>query len=364
MNSTVALIINIPTLFLLFILMYFTQALSGKRQFYGVSLNSDYFDKSEFKALDKRFKLLLTIGFVVFSIITLICIYVFKAYDASSILPILGFCLYQFLVFVHIHNNVKILKCNLALTNGDLEIEKTKVVFDTDFINEKNRIINKFSILFIAPLLVVVLVGVYGLTQYSSMPDIIPIHWGPSGAADNFTDKTFISVLSQIFMMISMAILISVTCIYSLKSRIKMSTTNVDEGKNINLYFLNRFGFAFLLMNLACQVMFIAILLAVINATDVNSFIMFSCTALIIISSIYLTYLYYKSPSKSKSASYSVDDEDSLWILGSIYNNPNDPSIFVQKRFGVGWTVNIGTTKGKVFFILPFIIILVTLMFI
>ena len=34
MNSTLALIINIPTLFLLYILTYFTQALSGKRQFY------------------------------------------------------------------------------------------------------------------------------------------------------------------------------------------------------------------------------------------------------------------------------------------------------------------------------------------
>ena len=52
MNSTLALIINIPTLFLLYILTYFTQALSGKRQFYGISLNSDYFNKDEFKNLE------------------------------------------------------------------------------------------------------------------------------------------------------------------------------------------------------------------------------------------------------------------------------------------------------------------------
>ena len=56
MNSTLALIINIPTLFLLYILTYFTQALSGKRQFYGISLNSDYFNKDEFKNLDKKYK--------------------------------------------------------------------------------------------------------------------------------------------------------------------------------------------------------------------------------------------------------------------------------------------------------------------
>ena len=38
MNSTLALIINVPILFLLYVLTYFTQALSGKRQswFYNI----------------------------------------------------------------------------------------------------------------------------------------------------------------------------------------------------------------------------------------------------------------------------------------------------------------------------------------
>ena len=58
MNSTLAVVVNIPILLLLYIMMYFTQALSGKRQFYGVSLNSDYFTKEEFKNLDKKYKLL------------------------------------------------------------------------------------------------------------------------------------------------------------------------------------------------------------------------------------------------------------------------------------------------------------------
>ena len=72
MNSTIAVIINLPMLLLLYLIMFFTQALSGKRQFYGVSLNSDYFNKKEFKSLDKKFKSLLTIGFLIFIIITLV----------------------------------------------------------------------------------------------------------------------------------------------------------------------------------------------------------------------------------------------------------------------------------------------------
>ena len=72
MNSTLASLINIPLLFLVYVMAYFTQSLSGKRQFYGVSLNSDYFKKKEFKSLDEKFKILLTIGFFVFTLITLI----------------------------------------------------------------------------------------------------------------------------------------------------------------------------------------------------------------------------------------------------------------------------------------------------
>ncbi len=364
MNSTTALLVNVPTLFLIYIMIYFTQALSGKRQFYGISLNSDYFDKEQFKALDKRFKILVTIGFIIFTIFTLVSIYGFEAYIFSSIGPILAFCLYQFAVYVYIHNNVKSLKKELALNICDLDLEKTKVIFDTEFINEKNRIIKKFSLLFVIPVIIVTLVGIYTLTQYNSMPDLIPSHWGPSGEADAFTDKSFVTVLTQVAMMVGLGFVIYISSVASLKSRAKLSVNDIEESKKVHLYYLNKFGITFFILNLATQVMFIAILLATANASSINTFILWPDIIIIILVAIYQTYLYYKSPSKSKNAVYSVDDDDSLWILGSIYNNPNDPSLFVQKRFGVGWTVNIGNTNGKIFFAIPFIIILLSLLFI
>ncbi len=364
MNSTIALIVNIPTLFLLYILIYFSQSLSGKRQFYGISLNSDYFDKDEFKALDKRFKTLVTVGFTAFTILALVCIYVFKAYEVSSILPMLGFCLYQFFVYVHIHNKIKVLKSELALNISNLDIEKTKIILDTDFLNEKNRIIKRFSIMFMIPLVIAILVGIYTLSQYSSMPDMIPTHWGPSGAADAFSEKSFIVVFGQVLMMVCVGVMIYISYIASLKSRAKLSPTSLDNSKKAHLHYLNMFGFTFLVLNIACQILLITILIATANGNNINAFIMWSCTIVIILASIYQTYLYYKSPSKSKNAVYSVDDEDSLWIFGCIYNNPNDPSFFVTKRFGVGWTVNIGSTKGKLFFAFPIIILLLSLIFI
>jgi uncharacterized membrane protein len=52
-------------------------------------------------------------------------------------------------------------------------------------------------------------------------------------------------------------------------------------------------------------------------------------------------------------------DEDSFWKGGLFYYNKNDPSIFVEKRFGVGWTLNFAHPIGYVVIFVPLLFILV-----
>lgn len=47
-----------------------------------------------------------------------------------------------------------------------------------------------------------------------------------------------------------------------------------------------------------------------------------------------------------RSTSSKVVEDDSRWILGAFYYNKNDPSFFVEKRFGMGYTVNFGNPKS------------------
>ena len=35
-------------------------------------------------------------------------------------------------------------------------------------------------------------------------------------------------------------------------------------------------------------------------------------------------------------------NDDRFWKLGVIYINPEDPALFLEKRFGIGWTMNLG----------------------
>ena len=59
--------------------------------------------------------------------------------------------------------------------------------------------------------------------------------------------------------------------------------------------------------------------------------------------------------SKDKNL-YQMESDDEKWIYGFIYYNKEDPQFLVEKRLGVGWNINMATTKGKVFTILILVI--------
>lgn len=44
-------------------------------------------------------------------------------------------------------------------------------------------------------------------------------------------------------------------------------------------------------------------------------------------------------------------DDERYWRGRIFYNNPDDPALFVPKRFGLGWTMNFGHPQSKLFLI-------------
>jgi len=52
-------------------------------------------------------------------------------------------------------------------------------------------------------------------------------------------------------------------------------------------------------------------------------------------------------------------DDDRYWYAGFFYNNPDDPAMFVPKRFGLGWTLNFGHPRARLFLITVLVLVLV-----
>jgi len=59
-------------------------------------------------------------------------------------------------------------------------------------------------------------------------------------------------------------------------------------------------------------------------------------------------------------------DDDRYWYGGLFYNNPDDPAVFVPKRYGLGWTVNFGNPVGKLVLIgtllFPLVLLILTIL--
>ena len=68
---------------------------------------------------------------------------------------------------------------------------------------------------------------------------------------------------------------------------------------------------------------------------------------LITASGIYIAFFTGQGGSRLSMGTESINksqtrNDDKFWKFGVFYTNKNDPSIFVEKRFGIGYTFNFG----------------------
>lgn len=55
-----------------------------------------------------------------------------------------------------------------------------------------------------------------------------------------------------------------------------------------------------------------------------------------------------------------VRDDNRYWKLGLFYFNPDDPAVWVEKRFGIGWTLNFARPVGWLFILGVVVLILLS----
>lgn len=184
---------------------------------------------------------------------------------------------------------------------------------------------------------------------YPQAPDIVPTHWNGQGVADAFSQKA-----PSIFMMLpGMQFLIFVVFAFSYIS-IRQAKRQIDpDNPETSLAQNNKFRHAwsiFIVANGAIMcLMFVPIQLAMLGIISSVWFIVSLVVSIAIILgwTIYLTIRYGQSGNRvnlAKSTDGSVinRNDDRYWKLGAFYVNKDDPALFLEKRFSVGWTMNYG----------------------
>ncbi|WP_325276157.1 DUF1648 domain-containing protein [Romboutsia sp.] len=67
----------------------------------------------------------------------------------------------------------------------------SKSIIDVIFINEKEKTLNKFKVLYSIPAFIAVISSIYTLVNYPNMLDMVPTHWSFTGTTDGFVEKSF-----------------------------------------------------------------------------------------------------------------------------------------------------------------------------
>lgn len=219
---------------------------------------------------------------------------------------------------------------------------------------------------YLLPLLITVGVIGYTILQYDQLPEQIPTHWGINGEADAFTEKTWMSAIQMPLVLLVMQLMFLGVNIGTKKSGIKLSATSTNASRVRQLALRKYTSWLMFFVSFLVTVLFSFFQLQSIHPDILSGTMMI--TAPIIFLAVVLIGTITFSVKIGISDKFDEDvaednitdyDEDSHWVGGLIYFNKNDPSIFVEKRFGVGWTLNFANPIGYIIFIGPLLVILI-----
>ncbi|GIP23684.1 DUF1648 domain-containing protein [Paenibacillus sp. J22TS3] len=247
-----------------------------------------------------------------------------------------------------------------------LPSKQEKLVIDTSFRTHKLVYSNWW---FLPHLLIIAANVLVALMNYDLVPNMIPMKYSMDGEVIRSVEKSHMSVLFPNVMQVVLLLLF-----YMVNRIISRSKQQLEPGKGAassqqNVLFRRRWSMYSLVSGFALILMFSFIQLSMFLQINnhIQMTVIMLVPALMILSALLLSFQTGQGGSRldnsaDKSGTMPVND-DHNWKLGNFYYNPNDPSLFVEKRMGVGWTMNYARPLAWLMLVAPFVIIILVITF-
>ncbi|WP_328294586.1 DUF1648 domain-containing protein [Kineococcus sp. NBC_00420] len=186
----------------------------------------------------------------------------------------------------------------------------------------------------------------FGVLRYPDLPDPFPTHWGGAGEPDAFAAKGFWSVFGPLVVAIGLLALLGVLTrlVHLAPVRLRADEAQplaraVAAGRTVQDLLAVT---AFLVTALVCTLCVDGWLHPARLELLVPALVVFG--AGLVVATV-VTTVGARGP-REAAATDAVDD-DRHWRGGMLYVNRDDPSLFVPKRVGVGYTINAGHPAGR-----------------
>ncbi|MDO5048006.1 MAG: DUF5808 domain-containing protein [Anaerococcus sp.] len=236
------------------------------------------------------------------------------------------------------------------LSKEDETLPKVRLV--ATGLNQDRFLYKKNTYLAYGLILVLILgLGIKIHLAYPSYPQKLAWHSDFSGNITSFTSKSYIkvqsvSILSLIFLVFTMATNYALT-----NTKLRISPDDPDRSLGNAIKMRRLWTYYCLGLSLLMTLLFQIGLSGFMKRANTRWLIILTIVLIIYALGFPLYIGIRYSIDGSRLATYDnlgYEEDDKYRILGgSIYYNPDDPSFFVEKRIGIGTTINLGTWQGK-----------------
>ncbi len=191
------------------------------------------------------------------------------------------------------------------------------------------------AMLVIAPLLTMAAVLFWTYTNWQQIPDPYPIHWGLDGQPDLWIERTPMHVYGVLGLLGGIAALLAFFG-YGFLFWARRNT-----GAQHTRY---SFPAVWIALFLGAEY-FVAASATLPLGLDIRPLELI-ILAILTASSLYLIVIGPAGGLAERRPDDNTPDE--AWKFGIFYFNPKDAALFVEKRFGLGWTINFGQARAWV----------------
>ncbi|WP_077357510.1 DUF1648 domain-containing protein [Virgibacillus halodenitrificans] len=333
------LVIQIPVYISIIFIPYWTR----KTESFGVSIPEEVYFNNELKKMRKSYAWWTGILSIVVTIVFILSATTLDTEKKISLFfsgLLILYIISSFFIYIHFHKQMKQLKDQ----NNWVKIRTQQVTINTEFRRQKLTYSNLWFIVAYVLAFIMILIT---FQLYDRIPERIPTKYNFSGEVTNWSTKSYRSVLMMPIMQIYLTSLFLFINVMIAKAKQQISTTNPEDSIRRNIIFRRRWSLYTVISGIAMSILFSAIQASFIFPINQKWLVLLSIiiSIMLTLGAILLAITTGQGGSRlskpSEGQQLSIDrDDDKYWKLGQIYFNKDDPALFLEKRFGIGWTAN------------------------
>ncbi|MED5020071.1 DUF5808 domain-containing protein [Paenibacillus chibensis] len=246
-------------------------------------------------------------------------------------------------------------------------METGKIAIDTRFRSHKMTISNRWFAFHIAVMLISALLA---LINYDQFPANLAMKFDWQGEVTRSVPKSIRTVLGPNLMQLVMIALFMFINRMILKSKQQINPDHPELSARRNAIFRLRWS-----MFNAAAAMIMVLLFSFIQLNmrfelhgSIVMLVSLLMPALVIIMALIFSFTTGQGGrriggSAAIGTGRTAANDDRFWKLGSIYFNPGDPALFVEKRMGIGWTVNFARPAAWMVLVITLVVVSVAAYF-